>query len=168
MRASNIGRMKCPVARTLSIVGDPWTLLIIRELFLRSRRFEEFQGYTGMAPYLLTTRLKQLAKDGVLERRAYHERPRRYEYRLTDKGLDLYPLVVAMTRWGDRWMSDAAGPPLKLVHKHCGAHSTPGLSCPECGEAVGPRDMQTEMQPVMLADRGRMWKRFKRRTAHRS
>jgi|SRR5215469_6480548 len=164
MRVSKIGGMKCPVARTLSIVGDPWTLLIIRELFLRSRRFEEFQGYTGMAPYLLTARLKRLAKDGVLERRAYQERPRRYEYRLTDKGLDLYPLVVAMAQWGDRWMSDAAGPPLKLVHKHCGKHSAPGLTCPECGEALGPRDMRTEMQPTMLADRARMWKRFKRQT----
>ena len=165
MRSSEIGRMKCPVARTLSIVGDPWTLLILRELFLRSHRFEEFQGYTGMAPYLLTTRLKRLVKDGIIERHAYQQRPRRYEYRLTDKGLDLYPVVVAMSQWGNRWMSDASGPPLKLTHGHCGAHSTPVLHCSECGEAVGPRDMRTEMQPVMLRDRERMWNRFKRRTA---
>src|SRR5215472_16739595 len=155
MRSAEIGRMKCPVARSLSIVGDPWTLLILRELFLRSRRFEEFQGYTGMAPYLLTTRLKQLVKDGVLERRAYQERPRRYEYRLTDKGLDLYPVVVALSQWGDRWMSDEAGPPLKLTHSHCGAHSSPALHCSECGEPVAARDMRAEMQPVMLADRQR-------------
>ena len=167
MRTSEIGRMKCPVARSLSIVGDPWTLLILRELFLRSRRFEEFQGYTGMAPYLLTTRLKQLTRDGILERRAYQERPRRYEYRLTDKGFDLYPVVVALSQWGNRWMADAAGPPLKLVHTHCGNHSAPALHCPECGELVGARDMQTEMQPVMLVDRERMWKRFKRQTARR-
>ena len=167
MRSSEIGRMKCPVARSLSVVGDPWTLLILRELFLRSRRFEEFQGYTGMAPYLLTTRLKQLTKDGILERRVYQERPRRYEYRLTDKGIDLYPVVVALSQWGDRWMADAAGPPLKLQHRNCGAHSKPTLCCSECGEAVEPRDMQAEMQPVMLADRERMWKRFKRQTARR-
>lgn len=167
MRVSQIGRMKCPVARTLSIVGDPWTLLILRELFLRSRRFEEFQGYTGMAPYLLASRLKQLTKDGILERRAYQERPRRYQYRLTDKGLDLYPVVVAMSQWGSRWMSDASGPPLKLLHTHCGAHSTPGLVCSECGEPVAARDMRAEIQPVMQADRERMWKRFKRQRARR-
>lgn len=165
MRVSEIGRMKCPVARTLSIVGDPWTLLILRELFLRSRRFEEFQGYTGMAPYLLASRLKQLTKDGILDKRAYQERPPRYEYRLTDKGLELYPVVLAMSQWGNRWMSDASGPPLTLTHKHCDSHSAPHLVCPECGEAVGARDMRAEIMPVMQADRARMWKKFKRQTA---
>ena len=161
MRISEIGQMKCPVARCLSIVGDPWTLLILRELFLGSRRFDEFQGYTGMSPALLSTRLKLLRKEGIVEQVRYRERPPRREYRLTEKGLDLYPVILALSQWGSRWMADEAGPFLRLLHRSCGKTTDPRLVCSECGGPIAPRDMNVEVLPVMDDDRRRSWDEFK-------
>ncbi len=161
MRVSEIGQMKCPVARTLSVVGDPWTLLILRESFLGSRRFEEFQGYTGMSPALLSNRLKVLSREGILEPQRYRERPPRREYRLTQKGLDLYPVIVALSQWGSRWMADEGGPFLQLVHQGCGHQTAPQLVCSECGEPIAPRDMRVRVMRSMGEDRRRTWQHFK-------
>lgn len=163
MRVSEIGQMKCPVARTLSIVGDPWTLLILRELFLGSRRFEEFQGYTGISPALLSSRLKLLKKHGIIQQATYRERPPRREYRLTEKGLDLYPLILAMSQWGSRWMAEERGALLRLQHRKCGGHTAPRLVCSECGEPISAREMSAHVMPVMEDDRRRTWKQFRER-----
>ena len=141
MRWSEIAEQDCSIARALSVVGDRWTLLVLREAFVRTRRFEDFQERTGAPRPVLAERLKTLVDHGVLERRRYSERPDRYEYRLTPKGLDLYPVVVSLLRWGDRWMADGPAP-VELRHRECGEVVHPELVCPSCGEFVGARDME--------------------------
>lgn len=134
--------MNCSVARTLDVVGEWWTMLIIREAFLGVRRFDDIQERLGIARNVLSTRLQALVDRGILERRRYQGRPERFEYRLTEKGLDLYPILVAMMRWGDRWTAGADGPPLTLVHQPCGHETAPTLSCSECGVTLHPRDVR--------------------------
>ena len=105
--------------------------------------FEDLQARTGAPRPVLAQRLKDLVDDGVLERRQYSERPDRYEYRLTEKGLDLHPVLIALLRWGDRWMNDeGAPPPVELRHRSCGAVIEPELACPECGETLTARDLE--------------------------
>jgi DNA-binding HxlR family transcriptional regulator len=149
MRWSEIGDLTCSVARALSVVGDRWTLLVLRDAFLGIRRFEDFHSDLGTSRHRLADRLRKLVEHGILDRVPYQERPPRFEYRLTEKGRDLYPVVVSLTRWGDRWMADADGPPLELVHRRCGRRIVPALSCPECGETVGARDMQAHPGPAL-------------------
>lgn len=149
MRWQDIGDMTCSVARTLSVVGDRWTLLILRDAFLGIRRFEQFQADVGLTRHRLADRLAKLVEHGVFERVQYQERPLRFEYRLTAKGRDLYPVVVSLTRWGDRWMAGRDGPPIELVHRRCGHRILPVLSCPHCGEALSARDMQARPGPAL-------------------
>ena len=132
----------CSVARTLEIVGERWTLLILRDAFLGVRRFDDFQRSLGIARNVLNSRLKRLVDAGVLERRRYQERPERFEYRLTDMGLDLWPAVVALMRFGDRHLAGDEGPPLRLEHEGCGGELTGVVgTCAECGERLGARDV---------------------------
>ena len=142
MRWSEIDQQDCSVARTLSVVGDRWTMLVLREAFMRVRRFEDLQARTGAPRPVLAERLRVLVGNGVLERRLYSERPDRFEYRLTDKGRDLYPVVVSLLRWGDRWMSGPPGPPVELRHNACGHVMLPELACPACGEWLEARDVE--------------------------
>lgn len=149
MRWDEIGAVTCSIARALSVIGDRWTMLILRDAFLRTRRFEDFQRQLGVTRHLLADRLKKLVEAGILEKVRYQEKPARYEYRLTEKGLDLYPVVVSLLRWGDRWMAGAEGPPVTLVHKSCGRRMHPALVCPDCGEPLGPRDVVADLgQPA--------------------
>jgi DNA-binding HxlR family transcriptional regulator len=132
-------RDNCAVGHTLSVVGERWTLLVLREAFLGVRRFEQFQRNTGIARNILTDRLGTLVLHGVLRRERYQERPERYEYRLTEKGLDLYPVLLTIMDWGAR---HGGGRAMELTHKSCGATVMPHLACPECGERVEARDMR--------------------------
>ncbi len=141
MRWTDIGDEQCSIARTLSVIGDRWTMLVLREAFLRTRRFDDFQRRTGAPRPLLADRLKRLVAEGILERQPYGSRSDRFEYRLTEKGVDLYPVIVSLLTWGDRWMPGESGPPIELQHKACGRSMHPELACPECGEWVGARDM---------------------------
>ncbi len=145
MRWDQISGMQCSVARALSVIGDRWTLLVLRDAFLRTRRFEDFQRQLGVTRHLLAGRLRKLVDAGILEKVRYQEKPARYEYRLTEKGRDLYPVIVSLLRWGDRWMAGEGGPPLTLVHKACGHRMHPALVCPDCGEPVGPHDVAAEL-----------------------
>lgn len=147
MRWSDIGEQRCSVARTLSVIGERWTMLVLREAFMRTRRFDDFQRLTGAPRPILADRLRRLVDEGVLERRPYGSHPDRFEYRLTEKGLDLYPVIVSLLTWGDRWMDDGEGPPLALRHNACGHLTHPELACPECGGWVGARDIT----PVVAA-----------------
>jgi len=131
----------CSIARSLELVGDRWTLLIVRDLILGLGRFDEFVESLGIASNVLTDRLNRLVEEEIAERIPYSERPDRFEYRLTDKGRDLYPVVVSLLRWGDRWMTGTAEPPVELRHRACGHPMHPELACPECGEWVDPRDV---------------------------
>lgn len=142
MKWSEVGRRRCSVARALSIVGDRWTMLVVREAFLGTRRFDQFLNHVGASRNIVADRLRKLVGAGVLDKRPYEERPRRFEYRLTDKGRDLYPVLVSLLAWGDRWMAEPEEPRLELVHARCGQRVTPGLSCPCCGEPIDPKEMQ--------------------------
>jgi len=149
MRWNEIGDLTCSVARALSVVGDRWSLLVLRDAFLGIRRFEDFERDLGASRHRLADRLKKLVRHGILERVRYQAHPPRFEYRLTEKGKDLYPVVVSLTKWGDRWMAGKAGPPIELVHKSCGRMAMPRLACPECGEAVSARDMVARPGPAL-------------------
>jgi DNA-binding HxlR family transcriptional regulator len=130
------------VERMLAQAGDTWTFLVLREAYFGVRRFDQFQRNLATAPNILTDRLRKLVTNGLLERIPYSERPPRFEYRLTEKGLDLFPLIVLMMRWGDRWLDDGQGAPLLLVHKTCGKVSHPRVICDCCGEPITARDME--------------------------
>lgn len=143
MRWRSVGEVNCSVARTLAVIGERWTMLILREAFMGRHRFDDFQRNIGIARNILATRLRALVKDGILERSRADGEHARVEYRLTRKGMELYPVMVAMLKWGDAWLWPAGdkGPPLQLVHRGCGAKATPSLVCPHCGDPVGARDM---------------------------
>lgn len=139
MLSSDWTRKNCAVANTLAVIGERWTLLVLREAFLGVRRFDQLQRNTGMARNILSDRLNTLVAHEVFERELYQERPQRYEYRLTDKGLDLYPVLLTIMDWGSKHVGGEA---MTLQHKHCGAVAMPHLACPECGERVAARDMR--------------------------
>jgi DNA-binding HxlR family transcriptional regulator len=143
MRRTSFAGMPCSVARTLEVVGEWWTMLVIREAFNGVRRFDDFHARLGIARNVLAARLQRLVEHGVLERRQYHDRPPRCEYRLTEKGRDLYPVLVAMLAWGDRWMAGPEGPPITLIHT-CGEALGAQLVCASCGEPVDPRSIRAE------------------------
>ena len=140
----------CSVARTLEVIGERWTLLVLREAFLGVRRFEELQRNTGAARNILAARLRKLVERGILERRPYEEHPPRFEYRLTARGLDLYPILVSLVRWGDKYVADPGGPPIVLEHKACGHDILPQLVCSECGGEIAARDVIAKPGPGAL------------------
>lgn len=133
------------MARTLEVVGERWTMLVLREAFWGTKRFEEMQRNLGVARNVLADRLQTLVGAGIMERKRYQERPERFEYRLTEKGLDLYPALIALMSWGDKYMAPEAGPPVVLEHKKCEHETSPVLSCSECGEELGARDMRAKL-----------------------
>jgi len=136
----------CSVARALETVGERWTLLIVRDALLGIRRFEDFQRDLGIARNVLTDRLNRLVEMGVLERRAYSEKPLRHEYRLTDKGRDLFPVVHALATWGDA--HDAPdGPPMLFTHRDCGGRLDDRRRCTRCGADVTVREAWAEPGP---------------------
>lgn len=150
MRWRDVGDLTCSVARSLSIVGDRWTLLVLRDAFLGARRFEHF-GAVGLTRHRLADRLRRLVAAGVLDRVPYQDRPPRFEYRLTDKGRDLWPVIVSLTRWGDRWLADEDGAPVELIHHACGHTVMPQLACPHCATPVTARDMRARPGPALRA-----------------
>jgi len=151
MRRRSLEDENCSIARTLEVVGEWWTLLILREAFRGVRRFDEMQAGLGIARNILTARLHTLVAHGILERRRYQERPERFEYRLTQKGLDLYPVLVSLMRWGDRYTAGEEGPPVALIHKSCGHDAGPVLTCAYCGEPISPRDVRAVAATDRLA-----------------
>jgi DNA-binding HxlR family transcriptional regulator len=149
MRWDEVGEGTCSIARACSVLGDRWTLLVLREAFLRTRRFEDFQQRLGAARNIVAQRLARLVEHGILERRPYQERPRRDEYRLTEKGRDLYPVLMALVRWGDRWMDGGEGAPVEHVHATCGRVMHAESVCSECGERLDPRAVTPRPGPAL-------------------
>lgn len=147
MQWNELDQQSCSVARTLSIIGDRWTLLVLRDCFLKVRRFEQFQERLGIGRPILADRLQKLVDNFVLTKVAYQERPMRYEYRLTQKGLDLYPVIMAIVHWGDIHMADKKGPPLLHYHKNCEHFFHPVQVCSECNEPLNPRHVHVEIGP---------------------
>jgi DNA-binding HxlR family transcriptional regulator len=130
----------CSIAGALEVVGERWSLLIVRDIFLGLRRFDEIQDDLGIARNVLQTRLTRLLEQGVLEKRLYQERPARYEYRLTEKGLDLWPTMISLMKWGDRHTPQADGPPVLLEHRGCGGAVDEHLTCEHCGAKLSARE----------------------------
>jgi len=141
MRWSDIGEDICSVSRALSIVGDRWSLLIIRSAFLGTRRFSDFQSEIGVTRPRLSDRLSKLVQGGVFEKVEYQNNPVRYEYRLTEQGVDLYPVIMSLVKWGDKWLAGEAGKPLEYIHQKCGNKVMPNLTCPGCAQEIDPHDM---------------------------
>lgn len=147
MRWEELDQQPCSLARTLAVIGDRWSLLILRDCFLGIRRFDQFEDRLGITRHILADRLKKLVEHDVLRKVPYQERPRREEYRLTDKGLELHPVLMAMVHWGDRHMADERGAPVRHIHKGCGQAMTPVMVCSECDEPVTARDIRVEAGP---------------------
>jgi DNA-binding HxlR family transcriptional regulator len=147
MRWGELKQEKCSVARTISVIGDRWTLLILRDCFLRVRRFEEFERRLAITRHVLADRLRKLVAAGVLARQPYQARPRRYEYRLTQKGLELHPVLLTIAHWGDRHMAGTKGPPVLYEHRACGHDFAPVVTCSECGEGVEARAVTVRRGP---------------------
>jgi DNA-binding HxlR family transcriptional regulator len=132
--------MTCSVAQCLEVVGDSWTMLLVRDAFAGSTRFDEFQQWLGIPRNTLKDRLTKLVKSGVMIKIPYSDHPSRYEYRLTESGRDLWPVLSAMRNWGDSHGS-ATRPPIRMVHSACGAAAVKTVTiCTSCGEPVGPGD----------------------------
>jgi DNA-binding HxlR family transcriptional regulator len=147
MKWDELEEEPCSMARTIGVIGDRWTLLILRECFLRTRRFEGFQSTLGITRHLLAERLKKLVRQGVLRRIPYQESPKRHEYILTQKGLDLYPIMMALVHWGDTHMVDERGRPLLHEHRKCGKMFNPVMVCSECGEPLSAKEVQVHPGP---------------------
>jgi DNA-binding HxlR family transcriptional regulator len=135
MERKSFATMDCSVAQCLEVVGEWWSMLIVRDAFLGISRFDDFQRRLGISRNILQQRLGRLVETGVLERVPYSERPPRHDYRLTNKGRDLWPVLTAMRQWGDRYAAPS-GPPVQLRHKACGALTEAVFVCSSCGEPL--------------------------------
>lgn len=133
MSKQSFGDISCSIARALDVVGQRWTALVLRDLFAGLARFEDIRRDLGIASNVLAARLDDLERHAIVERRQYQSTPTRFEYVLTDKGRDLYPVIVTLLAWGDKWAAGDDGPPALLVHDECGCVTTAKAVCAECG-----------------------------------
>lgn len=141
----------CSIAKSLEVIGERWSLLIVRDVMTGNRRFGEIQRSLGVARNVLSARLQRLVDEGILERRAYQESPPRHEYFLTEKGLDLWPALIALLAWGDRHSPTPGGPPMIVIHKRCGEPVTDRGICERCGEVLHARDARAVPGPGLSA-----------------
>jgi DNA-binding HxlR family transcriptional regulator len=147
MRRTSFEQMNCSIAQCLEVVGEWWSLLIVRDAFLGIRRFDDFQARLGISRNVLNQRLNHLVEHGIFRRVQYQEHPPRHEYRLTDKGRDLWGVITAMRQWGDAWAAPD-GPPVEVVHLGCGQISRAVPTCSHCGETLDARSVRTAVSPV--------------------
>lgn len=144
----------CPVARAESVAGDIWTVLVLRELLAGNHRFDDIQAMTGATPQMAATRLKKLETDGLVERRPYNERPPRYEYHLTEKGADFFPVLMALRAWGEKWMRlPGEEPTIVYTHAVCGKPAGFGPLCNHCGELIRREELARTVSPAAIAER---------------
>jgi DNA-binding HxlR family transcriptional regulator len=149
MLRRDYSNQRCSLAGTLELIGERWTLLIIRNAFLGIRRFDDHQEALGIARNVLQARLERLVEEGIMRRERYQERPERYEYRLTKKGVELWPVLVALMQWGDRHVYPE-GAPLVLQHKDCGGGVDPHRRCDRCGAELEAWDVEPGFGPGAL------------------
>ena len=135
MARTDFGRMHCSIARSLDVIGDPWTPLVVRDLLLGLGRFDDLVADLGISRNLLARRLDHLVAAGVVVKVPYQEAPVRHDYRLTEAGLDLAPVLMALVAWGDKWVGPDEGPPLRFRHA-CGEVASPVPTCPACGDPM--------------------------------
>jgi DNA-binding HxlR family transcriptional regulator len=159
--------LNCSIARPLAFLGERWSLLVLRDLFLGRSRFDEIQESLGIASNVLSQRLATLADEGIVERHRYSEHPERFEYRLTEKGRDLQPVLLALLAWGDRYTAGAAGPALESIHTECGHAFHAVATCSECGGQVDTRNTRTRPGPGANEQQRRAAKQREERAAAR-
>lgn len=147
MRRTSFSGWPCSVARTVDLLGDWWTPLVLREAFYGVRRFDQFQAGLGIARNTLAERLARLVDEGLLRKEPYQRDPVRYEYLLTDKGDDFYPVLAAMAAWGDRWLDGGAGRPVTFHHTTCGHDTRARVVCSECGGPLTSDTVTNRMGP---------------------
>ena len=163
MKRTSFANWPCSVARTMDLLGDWWTPLVLREAFYGIRRFDEIQQALGIARNTLADRLRRLVEEGLLEKRPYQRDPVRYDYVLTEKGRDFFGVIAAMSRWGDRWLADEAGPPVTFHHRTCGHDTHAEVVCAHCREPLEADDTVMRMgpgYPPRLARRPDVQRRF--------
>jgi DNA-binding HxlR family transcriptional regulator len=150
MQRTNFGEMVCSIARTLDVIGEPWSPLILRDVWVGMTRFDQLQADLGISRKVLTERLNYLVDQGVLERRPYDNRPR-YEYHLTTKGAELVDMLMVMAGWGDKWLAGEAGPPVLYRHHACGEIARVDLHCTHCDRPMHARDVDVLPGPGSTA-----------------
>jgi DNA-binding HxlR family transcriptional regulator len=144
----------CPVARSTDLIGDRWTILVMRELTIGPSRFQDLQAQTGATAQMLTARLKSMESDGLVERRAYSQRPLRHEYLLTRKGQEFFPILLAFRAWGEKWCKESTeGLAVRMTHRSCGTELKLDGVCPKCRERVGWREIEAHPMPRYLDER---------------
>jgi DNA-binding HxlR family transcriptional regulator len=144
----------CPVARSQAVVGDRWAVLIVRELFMGNRRFDSLLAQSQATPQMLSSRLKRLEADGMIQRKRYMEKPTRYEYELTEMGRAFYPVILALREWGETWCK-SPGEDIAVRYKHltCGRDAGVGTVCQACGEPLRREDLKAELSPSYAQER---------------
>lgn len=153
MTPVDFAKMECSVARTLDTIGDRWSLLILRDAFYGVRRFEDFRDDLGVARNILTDRLQKMVSHGVLDRVQYEDKPPRFEYRLTDKGKELLPVVLTMMQWGNKWTQEDEKGPITLTHLTCGHEAKAVVTCSHCHEELVRRELKVEPLPEIVTRR---------------
>ncbi|WDZ83319.1 winged helix-turn-helix transcriptional regulator [Micromonospora cathayae] len=141
----------CSIARALDVIGERWTLLIVRDALLGITRFDGFLRSLGISRNILADRLNTLVGAGVLDRVPYQDRPLRHEYHLTDRGRELVPVVLALMQWGDRHLAGSAGPPRLAEHEDCGGPARAEVTCADCARPLAPTEVTTRFSPRYLA-----------------
>jgi DNA-binding HxlR family transcriptional regulator len=148
VKRTSLEHVSCSIARTVDVIGEWWTPLILRDVFLGITRFEDLRRDLGIATNVLADRLDTLVARGILERRPYGGgASARHEYALTEKGRELYPVMLAITAWGDRWMSSQDGPPATMVHDECGGEARPEVMCGTCGGRLTSENVSVHPGP---------------------
>jgi DNA-binding HxlR family transcriptional regulator len=147
MRQTSFASMQCSMARSLELIGDWWTPLIIRDLYLGIDRFDDLAADLGISRNLLTTRLNHLTDHGIVARHSYSEHPPRFTYVLTEAGRSLMPVLMALTAWGDQWATPDGGAPIVFRHRGCGHTFTPTVTCDACGLPVRPGEVEALRGP---------------------
>jgi DNA-binding HxlR family transcriptional regulator len=151
MQRTQFGEMACSIARTMDVVGEPWSPLIVRNIFIGIARFDQLQQSLGISRKVLAERLRWLTEAGVLEQREYSSRPPRHEYVLTAKGLDLVQVLMVMVAWGDKYLAGQAGPPVLYRHHACGQIGHAELHCSQCGQPMRATDIDVLPGPGAAA-----------------
>ncbi len=147
VKRTSFAAMQCSLARSLELIGDWWNPLILRDLYLGVSRYDDLAEDLGVSRNLLTTRLAALVVGGLVERRPYQHNPVRYDYLLTEAGRELAPVLMALTAWGDRWVTPDGGPPAVFEHAGCGRLFTPTVACSSCGEPITFKDVAVRPGP---------------------
>ncbi|GAA1696807.1 winged helix-turn-helix transcriptional regulator [Fodinicola feengrottensis] len=168
MRRTSFANWPCQIAQTVDLLGDWWTPLVLREAFYGIKRFDEFQSALGIARNTLTERLNRLVTEGLLEKVPYHQEPVRYEYVLTGKGKDFFPVLAAIAAWGDRWLYEESSAPITMHHTTCDHDAHAEVVCSHCHTPLASDEVRFAMgpgYPPKLATRPDVVARFARQAA---